>query len=106
MLWAARKRHATMHRPGRNDLCPCGSGKKYKRCCLGKAQERETFARVLESDALPLLRELGRFAAQRSATAPERIAAERFPFWQPPLNRVKGARLLDYLIFDYRHDKH
>ena len=19
---------------GRNDLCPCGSGKKYKRCCL------------------------------------------------------------------------
>lgn len=21
--------------PGRNDPCPCGSGKKYKRCCLG-----------------------------------------------------------------------
>jgi uncharacterized protein len=21
---------------GRNDLCPCGSGKKYKRCCMGK----------------------------------------------------------------------
>jgi len=19
--------------PGRNDLCPCGSGKKYKNCC-------------------------------------------------------------------------
>lgn len=27
---------------GRNDLCPCGSGKKYKRCCLNKdiASER------------------------------------------------------------------
>jgi preprotein translocase subunit SecA len=23
---------------GRNDLCPCGSGKKYKNCCLGKEQ--------------------------------------------------------------------
>jgi hypothetical protein len=23
---------------GRNDLCPCGSGKKYKKCCLGKAR--------------------------------------------------------------------
>ena len=23
---------------GRNDLCPCGSGKKYKKCCEGKAQ--------------------------------------------------------------------
>jgi hypothetical protein len=22
---------------GRNDLCPCGSGKKYKKCCLGKS---------------------------------------------------------------------
>ena len=28
---------------GRNDPCPCGSGKKYKRCCLGKheAAKRE-----------------------------------------------------------------
>ena len=22
---------------GRNDPCPCGSGKKYKRCCLNKS---------------------------------------------------------------------
>ncbi|MFZ5774509.1 MAG: YecA family protein [Thermodesulfobacteriota bacterium] len=25
-----------MPKPGRNDLCPCGSGQKYKKCCLGK----------------------------------------------------------------------
>ena len=25
---------------GRNDLCPCGSGLKYKRCCLGKVSPR------------------------------------------------------------------
>jgi uncharacterized protein len=24
------------HEPGRNDPCPCGSGLKYKKCCLGK----------------------------------------------------------------------
>jgi uncharacterized protein YecA (UPF0149 family) len=24
---------------GRNDPCPCGSGKKYKKCCLEKDQE-------------------------------------------------------------------
>src|SRR5208337_3380033 len=24
---------------GRNDPCPCGSGKKYKKCCLAKDQE-------------------------------------------------------------------
>jgi len=22
---------------GRNDPCPCGSGKKYKKCCLNKS---------------------------------------------------------------------
>ncbi|MGM0854719.1 MAG: SEC-C metal-binding domain-containing protein [Bacillota bacterium] len=21
---------------GRNDPCPCGSGKKYKKCCINK----------------------------------------------------------------------
>jgi hypothetical protein len=26
--------------PGRNDLCPCGSGKKYKRCCALRRDER------------------------------------------------------------------
>jgi uncharacterized protein YecA (UPF0149 family) len=27
---------------GRNEPCPCGSGKKYKKCCLG-ADERESW---------------------------------------------------------------
>ena len=27
---------------GRNDPCPCGSGKKYKKCCLGKADQDTT----------------------------------------------------------------
>ncbi len=26
---------------GRNDPCPCGSGKKYKRCCLGTKSDPE-----------------------------------------------------------------
>jgi hypothetical protein len=25
---------------GRNEACPCGSGRKFKRCCLGKQQEQ------------------------------------------------------------------
>jgi SEC-C motif-containing protein len=28
---------ASAKKPGRNDPCPCGSGKKYKHCCLLKA---------------------------------------------------------------------
>ena len=29
---------------GRNDPCPCGSGKKYKKCCLPKEQQRSVAA--------------------------------------------------------------
>lgn len=35
--------------PGRNDPCPCGSGKKYKKCCL----ERESGARRESSRPVP-----------------------------------------------------
>ncbi len=26
---------------GRNDLCPCGSGKKYKQCCMMKTSSKK-----------------------------------------------------------------
>jgi tetratricopeptide (TPR) repeat protein len=32
------------NKPGRNDPCPCGSGQKYKRCCLPKDQIAESAA--------------------------------------------------------------
>jgi len=35
MLEGPRTYHAPKE-PGRNDPCPCGSGKKYKHCCMGK----------------------------------------------------------------------
>jgi tetratricopeptide (TPR) repeat protein len=35
-----------MAKIGRNDRCPCGSGKKYKQCCLAKDQAAERAARV------------------------------------------------------------
>ncbi|WP_422931288.1 SEC-C metal-binding domain-containing protein [Singulisphaera sp. PoT] len=31
------RRHAESSPVGRNDPCPCGSGKKYKKCCMGRA---------------------------------------------------------------------
>ncbi|MGC8722934.1 MAG: YecA family protein [Acidobacteriota bacterium] len=33
-----------MPAPGRNDPCPCGSGLKYKKCCMGKDQTRPSAA--------------------------------------------------------------
>lgn len=33
---AASQPRTASPRVGRNDLCPCGSGKKYKRCCIDR----------------------------------------------------------------------
>lgn len=39
---------------GRNDPCPCGSGKKYKKCCLNQATDgyKERSPRLLEASSL------------------------------------------------------
>ena len=38
-------------KPGRNDPCPCGSGKKYKHCCMHKDRQRHR-ARVASPASL------------------------------------------------------
>jgi tetratricopeptide (TPR) repeat protein len=40
-----------MPKPGRNDPCPCGSGQKYKRCCLEKDQAAESAALKAAAEA-------------------------------------------------------
>ena len=34
---------------GRNDMCPCGSGLKYKKCCLGKSQDQLAFESYVDA---------------------------------------------------------
>ena len=38
-----------MQKTGRNDFCPCGSGKKYKKCCEIKTRSKKLNASVLAS---------------------------------------------------------
>jgi len=38
-----------MSKPGRNDSCPCGSGKKFKKCCEKPPQRRGLQATVISS---------------------------------------------------------
>jgi hypothetical protein len=38
-----------MTKTGRNDPCPCGSGKKYKRCCCQKDEAAASAAPTLPS---------------------------------------------------------
>jgi SEC-C motif len=43
----------TSRQVGRNEACPCGSGRKYKHCCLEKDEKkaREARARAAEKEA-------------------------------------------------------
>jgi hypothetical protein len=36
--WPAMPARNPFRNVGRNDPCPCGSGKKFKKCCIGKAE--------------------------------------------------------------------
>lgn len=35
---------------GRNDQCPCGSGKKFKRCCIGTVKKGQPIIKVNHAD--------------------------------------------------------
>ena len=46
-----------MSKPGRNDPCPCGSGKKHKKCCLPQAEAARS-QYVAEDNEAPFVAEL------------------------------------------------
>ena len=41
VIAAAQARQTKTDSAGRNDPCPCGSGLKYKKCCLNKGRNTE-----------------------------------------------------------------
>jgi hypothetical protein len=47
---------------GRNDACPCGSGKKYKKCCLVSADEVDFQYRRMRQVEAGLIPKLTKFA--------------------------------------------
>ena len=68
---------------GRNDLCPCGSGQKFERCCLGKTgTPRAAFTREEREAARDRLARL----SSRQEFTQLRAAAEA-EFWGEWLDR-------------------
>lgn len=74
-----------MPTPGRNDPCPCGSGKKYKKCCLSKER-----AGRIQAGSLHVVQDLIVSPRKR-----ERVVEEHRPMMET-IERVVCAR--------YRHD--
>ena len=69
---------STTPRPGRNEPCYCGSGKKYKQCCLAKDEAAAAKARA---DAAAANADTAPAAAEASSAAP--TAAPKHKTQQP-----------------------
>ena len=100
-------------RMGRNDPCPCGSGRKYKRCCLARDEAPELLR-------LRMRRAEGRLVPQVVAYAHERYGYDlvtaawwEFTCWEEveaeeePLDREEfTSAFLPWFVFNWTADPH
>lgn len=71
---------------GRNDPCPCGSGKKYKVCCISKSQtlkKRKFTAKVITATS-PKKHEPIDLMERTFGKAIEAASTEENPFTHKP----------------------
>lgn len=93
---------------GRNDPCPCGSGKKYKRCCLEQESATYSFWAHQRDASDQLTQDMLRFAKQKFG--------EQLPVaWQDfnmtnlpvPLDAYPGEEhiFIPYFLFQWNPDR-
>jgi hypothetical protein len=75
----------TTRQVGRNDPCPCGSGRKYKQCCLEKdeAAAREVRAKAAEDAPAPA-------AADQPAAPQQRPRHQTYQPWKKSATNTHG----------------
>jgi hypothetical protein len=98
---------------GRNDPCPCGSGKKYKNCCLAKqATPSQSLYYLRLSEAYNrLMDRLLPYALQKFGNGVLDVAMEEFLLWPDPEDDSVGGALdrfgtifLPWLLFNWEYD--
>ncbi len=79
-------------RIGRNEQCPCGSGRKYKNCCIGKDQER-----LLRSSEVP-----GKTIEEVNEAPEPHITLKHLPKLEPwELARLDPLKLKPEILVPY-----
>ena len=69
------------HHTGRNDTCPCGSGKKYKKCC--ELKQRNKRGNTLLLVVVGLLMAAGVAAGITAFTSDRGHVGQRQGVWSP-----------------------
>jgi hypothetical protein len=97
-----------MSKPGRNEPCPCGSGKKYKNCCLNKDHTRRVRDSAWRREEQVTLDKLLDFGQRPEFRAQLAVASNLFwngNYGMEGLNalpRDEAGRFLDWYWCDYR----
>jgi len=76
----------------RNDPCPCGSGKKYKKCCYGKDFDYEEDEQGNLFKSIPMSEEMGDLLQEQRQKFVEKYGREPNP--------------TDQIFFDMPHPEH
>ncbi len=98
---------------GRNDPCPCGSGKKYKKCCLLKAEtpSQTLYYRRLSEAHDRLADRLIAYAAQTFGEDAVDVAMHEFLMWPDTEDEI-SEEMLDradplfwpWYVFNWEYD--
>lgn len=97
----------TKAKPGRNDPCYCGSGKKYKKCHLPIDQQAEKEKRAQQAAVHYIRRDLLKFA--RDEQFSEDFAQALALYWDgyydvetaESMSQPEALRFFDWFTFDY-----
>lgn len=89
--------------PSRNSPCPCGSGRKYKHCCLARDRSRKDGLPSLPAPGSPERSVLFRRAAAALGVA--LVAGTAVGVWRRPVDGLAigaGVLLLAFTWFQLR----
>ncbi len=100
-----------MAKPGRNDPCPCGSGKKHKKCCLSQSEAPglHFFVKKLRQTEGKLVEVLLKHADKYYGTGVAAEAWDEFSLWQEaPMDPEEEPELdspfLPWFLFNWQPD--
>jgi hypothetical protein len=85
---------AQSKRPGRNEPCHCGSGKKYKHCCLQKDEEAAWAAQAAREQEASAAQPAAPAEDQPSTRTPPPPRAAGQP-WKRAVQRTRGAQRIN-----------
>jgi hypothetical protein len=97
---------------GRNEPCPCGSGKKYKKCCLAKDSAIDLDTLRADRAEEGLRGEILKFATGDRFTDEMPVAYMAYMGGAPDANmlamgqdQLENIRFLDWFIHEYSHSE-